>query len=556
MIKNYLLIAWRNILRHQLFSFINIFGLALGLCMGMMVLINTIDAFRYDNFHPNSGNVYRIISTVQDQNKNVWHLASTPLPLRDALSENTSIIQSTQLYPALNETVVDEARRLSIRGTYIDQSFFKTFGFTLLLGDITGLQDPYNIILSENTAKRLYGDANPIGKLLDFERSGTFKVIAVMKDPPSRSHLTFDAYASASTVGILEEKNILPRNSQNWDSFEKSYTYVVIEKNKITQTEEALTGISKKLNEGFNDGRIDFEIQSLSSITPATDSLHNDLPTGTTWGKMMAEVGIAFVILLAACFNYTNLSVARALTRSKEVGIRKLSGAFRFQIFGQYIIEAVCISLCAFAIAYVILSFILAFKPFNDGYEMVKAIDMNSLVIVSFLLLAIAAGCIAGALPAWILSSFKPVNVLKRIGSQKLFGRITLRKSLMVFQFTASLITMIFLTAFYRQFSFMASADVGYQRDALITIPVNANSALLQTEIESISGVEQTTRVSQNLGRQPANVLKLTAKPGQMPIDVPCYATDDGFLATMGLTLISGRNFHSASQPGDGIILK
>ncbi|HYC27324.1 MAG TPA: FtsX-like permease family protein, partial [Chitinophagaceae bacterium] len=277
--------------------------------------------------------------------------------------------------------------------------------------------------------------------------------------------------------------------------------------------------------------------------------LINDMNGGGSWGKIWAEISIAFIILIAACFNYTNLTIARALTRAKEVGIRKVAGAVRSQVFTQYIIESVVIALFALALAHVFLQFILEYKPFNDGYEMVPVVTLDITIVLWFVLFAIVTGIIAGSAPAWILSAFKPVSVLKNISTKKLFGNITLQKTLIVFQFSLSLVVIIFLSAFYRQFSFLGTADNGFQTKNILTVSVDGvNPELFSNEVANIAGVEHVAPLSTNFGRQATGTMYATAEKGVQSAQLDYYYADAELLPAMQLKLIAGTNFPANSE--------
>jgi putative ABC transport system permease protein len=178
----------------------------------------------------------------------------------------------------------------------------------------------------------------------------------------------------------------------------------------------------------------------------------------SSWSKFYFEIGVCFIILLAACFNYTNLTTARALTRAKEVGIRKVTGARRSQIFVQYVIESVLLAFIALGFAWILLAFIIEYAPFNDGYEFVpSAFRYNLPIVLWSIAFALFTGLLAGVAPASILSSFQPVRVLKNLSTARIFGKISIQKTLIVFQYSLSLVIIIFLFAFYQQFSYLAA---------------------------------------------------------------------------------------------------
>ena len=338
----------------------------------------------------------------------------------------------------------------------------------------------------------------------------------------------------------------MPAKIDNWDSFEESYTYVQLSKDASPKELSAILGqVSALINNSSKSGSFSFSIQELNNITPSWLYLINDIGGGIGWSKIWAEIGIALLILVAACFNYTNLTIARALTRAKEVGIRKVSGAVRHQVFMQYIIESVVIALFALALAGVFLQLILTYKPFNDGYEMVPDLQPGISIFLWFMLFAVVTGAIAGAAPAWILSAFKPVQVLKNISTHKLFGNISLQKALIVFQFSLSLVIIIFLSSFYRQFSYMGVAEHGFNKDNILSISLNgADAKLLSAEAAGIAGVDNLTAVSGNFGRQATGIMYASPdKAHDYSIQLNYYFSDAGLIPTMGLKVVAGNNF-------------
>jgi putative ABC transport system permease protein len=317
-----------------------------------------------------------------------------------------------------------------------------------------------------------------------------------------------------------------------------------------------LNQINREINKDAKEGKLVFESQSLKKITPSPDLL-NDIGRGTTWGKLFAVVGIGLIILVSACFNYTNLTIARALTRAREVGIRKVAGAKRIQIFFQYIVESVLIAFLSLLLASVMLSFIIRYNLFGDGGSFSPSISSDYTVFLSFLIFALLSGVVAGAAPAWILSSFRPANVLKNISTVKLFGNLSLQKTLIVFQFSLSLVIVIFLFAFYRQFSYMAEADQGFRKQNILTIPlIGGDENIMKTELSGISGVENIAALSDNFGRYPSGTISASldrneAKPPQLQY----YYGDEQLIPVMHLQLKAGSNFPSSTKEEKYIIL-
>lgn len=547
MIRNYIIIAWRSLLKNRLFSFINIFGLALSICVGMMVMVQLADTFRYDNFHPHPERTFRVISEIKNYEGQQWTFASSPLPLLQTLAADSDLFEaSVSFYPGVHADVTDGVKEVMVTGAFTQSSFFDVFGFSLARGHSrSALTEPNSVVLSHETAQKFFGDENPVGKLITFDKLGVFKVTGVLQ-PSGKSHISFDAYLSSSTVRLLENDRILPAKSEQWNSFQDGYTYVVLRENLTRKNlDNRLDLLSKELNKDSQGGTLTLRSQSLSSITPGTDAIQNEIGSITTWGKVMASIGVALIILLAACFNYTNLSIARALTRTKEVGIRKVAGARRAQIFLQYIVESILVALFAFCVAQVMLSFILEYQPFNDGYENFPATQLGLFIVLCFLLFALCAGVLAGVLPAWILSSFRAVKMLRNLAVEKIMPGVTLRKVLIVFQFSLSLVVMIFLAAFYSQFSFMADADPGFRKENIISISFSGDEReVIRTELSRISGVDDISSMSGIFGKTGASSMPVSLEKNHPePFRIDGYYADEHAIPVMGLKLIAGSNF-------------
>jgi putative ABC transport system permease protein len=552
MIRNYIIIAWRNLLKNRLFSFINIFGLALSMSVCMMVMIQMKDTFSYDNFHPATERTFRVISEIKNPEGQQWTLASTPLPLQQTLAADTNLFESlVSLYPGVNDNATDGVKEIAVEGAFTQSSFFDVFGFSLASGDErTALTEPNTVVLSQKTAQKFFRDENPLGKLITFNKFGVFQVTGVLNEP-GKSHISFDVYVSASSVPLLEKDHKLPAKSDTWNSFENGYTYLVLHKNVTKQNlEDRLERLSAYINKESNSGTFNFRTQSLSSITPGSDAVYNEIGSITTWGKVMASIGVAFIILLAACFNYTNLSIAKALTRAKEVGIRKVAGAKRYQIFIQYITESVLVAIFALLAAQVILSFILEFQPFTDGYESAPTTRFDLPIILCFLLFALFSGLLAGVLPAWMLSSFRAVKMLRNLAVEKIMRGVTLRKVLIVFQFSISLVILIFLSAFYQQFSFMSAADPGFKKENIISISFSGKEReAIRTELSRIAGVENITSMSALFGKTGAGSTPVSLeRKGQQSTRMEYYYADENVVSALELKLVAGGNFKTSPK--------
>jgi len=552
MIWNYLKIAYRCIKRNPLISFINIFGLGLSLSVGLMQAIITQSELGFDKFHPHPERTYRITSAYTQKNGSHWRLASTPLPLSAALSTDSVFIEDeVTIYPAFNGTTTSGTKELSINGAFTGPSFFNIFGFTLAEGDPrTALRLPNTVVITKSTAERFFGHEDPLGKQINIPGRGLFVVTGLLNDVPGKSHISFDAYASATSIPLMEKSKLLPAKSDDWNDFRAAYTYVLLRRG-VGKT--PLTGRLHSMAAGFNrldrNGQTNFEIQAIEKVRPADEDLYNDIGAGNTWSKLLAGVYVSLIILLAACFNYTNLTIARALTRAREVGIRKIAGAKRYQLFTQYIVESVVIALLALAFAWILLGFIIHYAPFNDGYEMIPSSwKYNGPYILCTIGFALFTGLLAGAAPAWILSAFKPVRVLKSLSTAKIFGKVGLQKTLIVFQYSLSLVIIIFLLTFYRQFAYLGSENPGFKRENVLVLPLaNTDASIVAQKMAAISGVRSVSGLSATLsahfsGKRSSAWVDNGQKDA---VSLNYYYTDASFIPAMDLKLLAGRNFDS-----------
>ena len=554
MLKSYFKIAVRTLSKNRLTSFINIFGLGLSISVGLMIMIRVQDQLSYDNFHPHPDRTYRVTSGYSKKNAAPWKMASTPLPLYDALAKDTGFVENAvNIYPAFNGKATAAGKEIYINGAFTEPSFFKVFGFHLSSGnEQTALQMPNTVVVNKTTAEKFFGTINPVGKVISMEKAGDFIITGVLTDMPGKSHINFEAFASYGSVANLEKNKVLAANSSDWFAFNSVYTYVLLKENTpLSSLSQNLRSVANDLNKINKDGITSFGTQRIDKITPGTDELSNDIGRGSSWTKLYFEMGVALLILLAACFNYTNLTIARALTRAKEVGIRKIVGARRHQVFTQYIIESVLLAFAALSFAWIILSFIIHYAPFNDDYEFIPSAFHYNLTLVYWSAgFALFTGLIAGASPAWILSSFKPLRVLKNLSTAKILGKVSLQKALIVFQYSLSLIIIIFLFAFYRQFSFMAKAGPGFRKDNVMVIPLNGiDEKIAAQKIRSVTGVESVSAMSSEFGKHFQGMsmpVWISNKKDAMPINY--YYADDQFIPSMKIRFVAGQNFQPASN--------
>jgi len=386
----------------------------MSVCLLIITLIN--DQLSHDNFHKKRARIYRVISQVKDRDGRLSTTATTTMPIAKIIENEYSGVEKTvtiskRLY---GEGKTDD-KLIPLRGLYADQSFFDVFGFSLTTGDkASALAEPFTIVLSEETALSLFNSNDVSGEVLEIGNLGLFTITGVVKNPPAKSHITFDVIASGSTMPILEKDNRLQRITDNWEDPYSSYVYILLEKDAHPDNfNTILSQIEERYLDKDAEVKIQFLLQSLSSITPGP--LMNNKLTFTLPVEVIIFMGIlAIIVMLSACFNYTNLSLSRALTRAKEVGIRKVTGATKWQVIKQFLFESILVSMLSMIIAILIFKFLL--EAFNQ-MSIAQEISLNIREIYStyfwFIIFGLIVGIIAGLSPALFLSSFKPIIVLK-----------------------------------------------------------------------------------------------------------------------------------------------
>lgn len=549
MFRNYIKVAVRTLMKNKLFTFINVFGLALSMSVCMLVLVHIKEQLGYDSFHPQSDKIYRVITELKNEQGAAYRFATTPLPFLEKLKSSYDVIdKSARVYlPGKQLAKLADKKQLEINGAFCDADFFSMFGFSVESGNVANLLTlPNRMVLSEQMAIKLFGkEVDAIGQSIDIADWGQFIVAGVLRKSPAKSHLDYEAYFSMSSVAALESAGKLRPLLDQWDNFNNSYTYVTLKKgNGRGRLETAVAAVSDGLmkSQANKGASIKFEAQSFNSIVLGEELIANAGNTGSR-GKLMAEAAIGLIILISACFNYTNLSIARSLNRGKEVGIRKVSGARRWNVFGQFVLESLIVAIISFGLAFVFLQLLTDFMPLSaeilpDGYHF----DFS--LFIWFLVFTLFAGLMAGIIPAWTLSSFKPVQVLKNLNTIKLFGTNGLRKSLIVVQFVLSLVIILFTLTFSRQFDYMANADPLFNRANIFNVQMQGMQAeLLEAELRSISGVQKIAVASELPGKNTSGTVTFKQSPSDQPISVNYYDANADFIAMLNLKFVAGNSF-------------
>ncbi|GAB3704528.1 ABC transporter permease [Spirosoma flavus] len=541
MLRNFLQTAFRNLWKHKLFSFINVFGLASGMLVCLLAMIDIKGAFEYDSFHPHPDRTYRILTDVTTKTNDEYGFATSPLPLAETLKQQYPFFEDITRIIRNNGDFTANRKQLPMVYSSVDAGFFRIFGFRMAKGQAA--ITPKTAVLTKKTAELFFGSANPVGQRIDHPQLGGLTISGVLADPPAKTHLNFDILVSMPTLSGSDWE----RTRTSWKLYNQGYTYVVLKPNTSAgRLDEVLPSLAKRVTKGIrfaNEKGYSFRSQSLAKLTPARE----ELMFGTnepTVGKLATEMGVGLLTLLLAAFNYINLTLARSLSRAREVGIRKVSGALRWQLMGQFMAESVFLSLFSLALAYGMLQLVKP-MPFVQQW-LIGGVEWenDARVWLVFITFSIVTGLLAGVLPARVLSGFEPAKVLRSQTGLRVFRGITLRKSLIVAQFSISLLAMIALLGMARQQHYMGTADYGFERENVLTIPLNGLPAnRLTAKLNQLAGVERISATAALFGdRGVYEQVAHRQKSGGDSSVVDVFATDDKLLSTVGLTLLAGQN--------------
>jgi putative ABC transport system permease protein len=569
MIKNYFKIAWRNMKRHKAYSGINIFGLAIGIAACMLILQYVSFELSYENFQVNKNQVYRIQQDRYDNGKLSTQWAAGAFGVgnafKDAIPEIEDYVKLVQ-NGRVNTDVNNHPLKIE-KVFFASRSFFNLFTYPLISGDPkTALKEPFTAALSETTARRIFGTTNVLGKRLELNRNSNYAITAVYKDAPLNTQIKPDILLSYATFVQMTGPDNNPETAWEWDG---CLTYVLLRKDANPATvEKKFPPIAEKFvgadMKKFNAAVI-YRLQPLKDIHLYSHYMMEPDTNGD--GKTVyLLLGIAFFIVIIAWVNYINLATARAITRAREVGVRKAIGSQRTQLVIQFLSESALMNGIALGLA--ILIVMAAIPGFNrlSGQQVSFALFTQNQFWVSLLILFITGVFLSGLYPAFVLSGFKPVEVLKgKMGTTK--QSALLRKSLVVFQFAASLFLLIGTLSVYRQIQYMRKQSLGINIDQtlVVTAPiVGIDSTFLQKmtafkqqlmQQSSIRDVTVSTSIPGEAVRWNAGGIKLVGADESQQKQYRVIGVDYDYLKTYGLKLIAGRIFQKSFGTDDSSVI-
>lgn len=547
MFKNYFKTSLRSIARNKLFSAINVFGLAVSMSVCLLMISMYTEISGYDRFHRDADNLYRVNNYQQYMQREKSRFASTSLYLGNRMKEEVPGLESITLLRrgAGGDATVGE-NTFPIDALYADEEFFDVLTFELIRGNsATALLEPKSIVITDETAEKLFKDADPLDQVLKLGKE-EYTVTGVVKKPPFNSHMKFEALVSLSTY--IQQMNADPENT-DWSTFGSMWTnYIYFRPENSTDIKDIqarLDVICTEESEKMEHTTITTTLEPVTDIMTGPSNISNQI--GHSMGREVLWVlgGLSFIVILSAGFNYTNLSIARSLRRSKEVGIRKVVGAKRGQVFNQFIVEACMISMVSLVIAYFLFFLIKPlFLNLNPNISNVLRLEVGFSHILYFVAFALLVGLLAGSLPALFLSKLKAISVLKTDSNTKLFSKLTLRKTLLVVQFTLSLIFIIAASIAHKQFRYAMNYDLGFNTENILNVNLQGNDpddieAIFSRipEVTEIARISHVLSVGSTWGTQMFSEDKLDSG------SVYYARVDHRYIPLMQHELLAGANF-------------
>lgn len=551
MLKNYLTILIRNLTRTPSFSIINTLGLAVGLASFILIVLYVQNEISYDRHHIQPENIFRV-SLKGEMGGNAFHTATTGGPVGEIMQDEIpEVVTHATVYRASRNTLmhVGENKFYIERVGYADSTFFDIFRYDFLLGNPqTALVHPNSVVLGQSLARKLFGDENPLGQTIKFDNKDNMVVRGVFRENGNNSHLNFDAIGSISTFR---------GNPRMWNHVNSLYTFITYNYLRVNG-EISKDQLSEKLNtvlyHHMGDAIEEYDMK-LELIPDPIQSIHlhshliHELEENGDYSRVTIFSAIALLILVIACINFINLSTARSARRAREVGIRKVFGASRGALVRQFIGESVFISLISLLLALMLVElFLPVFENLSGirfGISHLEDMHMIPLLV----LLAVFVGLVSGIYPAFFISAYQPVKVLKG----KLFEgkrRPVLRNMMVILQFVISVFIIFSTITIYRQVYYMNQKDLGMDQKDVVIIPLRDRALIdkyktIRGELELIPGVAEVSASSSvpgNYNERQAYYPEGTTRQGSQLLNY--INVDYNYLDLMHAKLVEGRNFN------------
>jgi putative ABC transport system permease protein len=550
MLKNYFTTAYRNLFRYKFYSAIHILGLAVGIACFTFILMFVSDELSYDRFHRKAARIYRVVEKVDLEGQGE-EAASNPFPVAPTLQQDyPQLVQATTRFfnfqlSALS--LADEKTGIKINEKnlfFTDSTVFALFDFPLVSGlPEQALTAPHSLVLTRSTARKYFGEQDPLGRVLKLEGKFDLTVTGVMEDLPPQSHFRIDGLISFSTLPSM----VGPQLQKGW-VWNPCWTYVLLQEGVAPEDlEKQFPFFIRKYYPEEIRAQISHYLQPLTDIHLHSQLDYEMQPNGEA-GTIYIFGAIGVFILLIACINFMNLATARAAGRAREVGVRKAAGANRGQLIRQFLLESVLLSLGATALAFALMELLL--PVFNDlaGKQLQLSLLLRPGLLLTIVLTGLLTGLVAGVYPAFFLSAFEPAKVLKGKVRTHL-SHVFLRKGLVVLQFALSLVLIISTGIIYQQLHYLRSADLGFQKEQVVIIPIRppmvAKYDAFREEVLRHPQVLHVTSMNEVLGgNHNTHEYSYEGMPSSNQwVYFPSLIVNETFTEAFDIPVIAGRGF-------------
>jgi len=565
MLYNYIKVAIRNLWKKKLFTLINIIGLSIGIASFFLIAVNLRDEFSYDNFHDNVDHLYRV-ALERIYPDNVVFYAIIPSSIGEAMrSDFPEVDKMTRIFKLLAEVVFryEDQSFEEDKVLFVESNFFEIFNIPLIAGDPSQVfSNPNSMVITEDTARKYFGEEAALGKKI-ITPQGIFMISGVCENIPKNSHLEFDFIGSLELLGFLKQPNYV--------SF-SMYTYVTLhDETEAADLEEKMPALVERYAAGQIQARAGISYQEYIAagngynyfLQPIRDihlhsNLTNEIKPNSNITYVYILIAIALFLIIIACINFMNLATARSVTRAREVGIRKIVGSMRGSIIRQFLLESLVLSFISLLVAVLLVEFILPLFNSLAGKEIEIKFLKDPFYLILLLVLGLFVGVLAGSYPAFVLSSYKPVTVLKgRFATSRKGARI--RNGLVVFQFAISIVLIAMTLLVSRQMNFMLNKDLGYDNANLIVVEraytLGRRAEAFKQELLKIPGVLGAAGANTSVsGGFYYGVMFQTEQDSEIKT-TRGMTIDDDFIETLDLEIIEGRSFSGEFNDTRNVII-
>ncbi len=558
MFRNYLKIAFRKIIRNKLYTAINIVGLTIGITCSCLLFLFVMDELSFDTMHEKADRIYRVIEVNENAEPKRYYGQTSPTVGLALEADFPQVLKHTRAHQPWGHIDINwEGQRISERSwLMVDSNFLDVFDFDFIHGSPeNALRSPNEVVLTEDVAIKFFGEKNPVGEVLDFNTLEPITVVGVIKNNPDNSHFEFGVVLSLNTFFKWEEY------IQSWEEY-GAYTYVLL--NEQNDVEELQSMIPEFITRHLADNpeKRNFQFQPLTDIYLGSENIEFGITSlKGSFYYIYIFLAIGIFILIIASINYINLATAKSMQRAKEIGLRKVSGAYRGQLIKQFLLESVLITGIAFVLSVGMVDLLLPY--FNQIADKTFSFSDNGMFRVLFILFGISGliGLLSGSFPAFYLSKLKPTQTLK--GELKTTsGNLRFRQLLVITQFSLSIIMLIATLVVYQQMQFIGNKNLGFVKDQLLIVDINNGNVrrsfdAMKSEFSKVSGVSNVA-VSSRVPGEWKNITQIFAreKGGKQQDSLETYfmGFDEDMLDCYQISLKSGANF-TGNEATDSVYL-